>query len=63
MKITVNQLRKIIKEEVEGLLSEEDVLQEMNYADKIKELEAKKDRTPEEEELLKYYRTLMSQGI
>jgi|DEB19_MinimDraft_3_1074340.scaffolds.fasta_scaffold75588_2 hypothetical protein len=63
MKITVNQLRRIIKEEVEGLLSEDNVLQEMDYAAKIKELEAKKDRTPEEEELLKYYRTLMSPRI
>jgi predicted metallo-beta-lactamase superfamily hydrolase len=63
MKITINQLRRIIKEEVEGLLSEDDVLQEMDYAAKIKELEAKKNRTPEEEKLLKTYKDLMSPGI
>ena len=66
MKITVNQLRRIIKEEVEGLLSEDNVLQEMDYATIIKELEAEikeleaeikeletmKSRNPEQEEKL-----------
>lgn len=77
MKITVNQLRRIIKEEVEGLLSEDNVLQEMDYATiikkleaEIKELETMKSRNPEQEEKLeqllkrlKHYRTLMSPGI